>query len=281
MTTLILKDNRLLNKESGTALGNMLKSNTVLTKLDVSDNGYDSDDDGPGFAQELAIGIKDNGALFSVDVGKNDIPVDKLQEIDQAVRSNRLRLIREDSNKSLLEMDLSSRYLDAKDAIVVVEYIKDNGALSKLIFGGDEHFAPQLQRMVTPDPAVLEIGMTEADFSNKHLGAAGAIIISAWISHKDNGAISSINLLRNSIPVEQAQELVKIMQATEKLTTLCGLSKEETELDFSNQGLGAGDAVLIANDVSDMGAMTSLNLASNKLGFEGAKIIAACLPKCT
>jgi hypothetical protein len=29
------------------------------------------------------------------------------------------------------------------------------------------------------------------------------------------------------------------------------------------------------------GAMTSLNLASNKLGVKGAKIIAACLPECT
>jgi hypothetical protein len=37
----------------------------------------------------------------------------------------------------------------------------------------------------------------------------------------------------------------------------------------------------IANAIPNMRAMTSLNLASNKLGVEGAKIIAACLPKCT
>jgi hypothetical protein len=158
-----------------------------------------------------------------------------------------------------------------------------------------------------------------------------------------NGAISSVNLLKNDISVEQAQELVKIMQSKEKLITLCGLSGKEATLDFSNQGLGPGDAVLIANDISDMramsklifggdiseeydrstqafikhkpavlevgmteadlsnrglgvggaiivstwisdkdkGAMMSLNLASNKLGVEGAKITAACLPKCT
>jgi hypothetical protein len=93
-------------------------------------------------------------------------------------------------------------------------------------------------------------------------------------------AILSVNLLKNAIPVEQAQELVKIMQSKEKLITLCGLSGNEATLDFSNQGLGPGDAVLIANDISDMGAMTSLNLASNSLGVEGAKIIAAILPKC-
>jgi hypothetical protein len=75
-----------------------------------------------------------------------------------------------------------------------------------------------------------------------------------------------VNLLKNSIPVEQAQELVRIMQSKEKLVTLCGLSKEEIKLDFSGQHLGAGDAVLIANDISDMGALTSLNLSSNEIG---------------
>jgi hypothetical protein len=37
----------------------------------------------------------------------------------------------------------------------------------------------------------------------------------------------------------------------------------------------------LADAIKDMGAMTSLNLALNALGVEGAKIIAACLPKCT
>jgi hypothetical protein len=78
-------------------------------------------------------------------------------------------------------------------------------------------------------------------------------------------ALSSANLLGNHIPVEQAQELVKIVQAKEKLTTLCGLSKEETELDFSDQNLGAGDAVLIANDISDMGALVSINIENSAI----------------
>ena len=39
--------------------------------------------------------------------------------------------------------------------------------------------------------------------------------------------------------------------------------------------------VALADAIPDNGAMTSLNLASNHLGIKGAKIIAACLPKCT
>jgi Leucine-rich repeat (LRR) protein len=83
---------------------------------------------------------------------------------------------------------------------------------------------------------------------------------------KDMRALSSANLLGNSIPTEQAQELVKIMRSKENLTTLCGLSREETELEFSGQDLGAGDAVLITNDISNMGALTSLDISNNKLG---------------
>jgi hypothetical protein len=37
----------------------------------------------------------------------------------------------------------------------------------------------------------------------------------------------------------------------------------------------------LANAIPDMGAMTSLNLASINLRVEGAKIIAVVLPKCT
>jgi hypothetical protein len=58
------------------------------------------------------------------------------------------------------------------------------------------------------------------------------------------------------------------------------LSGEETELDFSGQDLGAGgagDAVLIANDISDMGAVTSLNLSSNYLEAKGGKIVAEAI----
>jgi hypothetical protein len=143
------------------------------------------------------------------------------------------------------EADLSGLGMDADNAAILASELPDKGALSKLIFGGD----------YGARSATLEVGMTKANFSNKKLGVGGAIIISAWLTHKDKGAILSINLLRNDIPVEQAQELVKIMQAKEKLITLCGLSKEETELDFSGQYLEPGDAVLIANDISGMGAL--------------------------
>jgi hypothetical protein len=55
------------------------------------------------------------------------------------------------------------------------------------------------------------------------------------------------------------------MRAKQNLTTLCGLSGKETELDFSGQDLEAGDAVLIANDIKDNAALTKLDISNNNI----------------
>jgi hypothetical protein len=102
MTTLILETNSLLNKESGTVLGNMLRSNTVLTKLDVSDNAYDSDeDDGPGFAQELAVGIRDNGTLSVLSLKSNGFWADGGKALAKGLKGNTV----------VTELDISSNHL--------------------------------------------------------------------------------------------------------------------------------------------------------------------------
>jgi hypothetical protein len=45
----------------------------------------------------------------------------------------------------------------------------------------------------------MYLGMTTADFSDKGLGSSGAIIVGAWITHKDNGALTSLNLAANML----------------------------------------------------------------------------------
>ena len=70
---------------------------------------------------------------------------------------------------------------------VITNISSGKGALSKLLFGGDGYF--KANDWTIPEPAALEVGMTEANFSEKNLGAGGAIIISAWLTHKDNGAL--------------------------------------------------------------------------------------------
>jgi hypothetical protein len=62
---LSLKKNSLCTNEAGKVLGEMLKVNSVLKELDLSDN---HGGDPVGFAQELALGIKDNGAMTRLNI---------------------------------------------------------------------------------------------------------------------------------------------------------------------------------------------------------------------
>jgi hypothetical protein len=156
--------------------------------------------------------------------------------------------------------------------IAIANAIPNMGALSslslkssELISHGDQGKAAgkALGDMLAVNTVLTELDLSSnGEYSNTNgVGFAQELAVGL----KDNGALSSVNLLQNSIPVEQAEELVEIMHTKENLTTLCGLSGEETGLDFSNRYLGGGDAVLIANDIKDNGALTKLNISNNNI----------------
>jgi Ran GTPase-activating protein (RanGAP) involved in mRNA processing and transport len=61
------------------------------------------------------------------------------------------------------------------------------------------------------------------------------------------------------------------------MASLCGLHQGQTEADFSNQGLGAEDAKLIASDIQDMGSLSKLDLSKNDLRSEGLSTVSEAL----
>ena len=68
--------------------------------------------------------------------------------------------------------------------------------------------------MDTPAPPVsLDVTMTEADFSDKHLGVSGAIILAAFMSCKkvkDNGALSKLDISDSRIDEQRKTEIRQI-----------------------------------------------------------------------
>jgi hypothetical protein len=46
---------------------------------------------------------------------------------------------------------------------------------------------------------MLEVGACEADLSKCGLGPGEGIIIAGWISHKESGTLSMLNIARNEI----------------------------------------------------------------------------------
>ena len=88
-------------------------------------------------------------------------------------------------------------------------------------------------------------------------------------------AVKNCSLLKNSLDVKSATMLSKM--GTEKGIMLSGMTCDQTEAEFKNQGLQPADAILIGSDLKFMAVLTELRLGDNKIGDDGAKAIAEAL----
>ena len=71
LVKLNLSNNRITEKEGGKLLSGMIAENSVLKELDISGNCKYDFDNGPGFAEELAVGLGTNGVLEKLTMGTN------------------------------------------------------------------------------------------------------------------------------------------------------------------------------------------------------------------
>jgi hypothetical protein len=102
-------------------------------------------------------------------------------------------------------------------------------------------------------------------------GASFAVGISQGLP--DNGALSIANVMGNRIGKEMLSKLQEIMRSKPNLISLCGIADDATEADLSGLGMDADDAIVLASELPDKGALMTLNLSSNGLTAEGAKIV--------
>ena len=89
---------------------------------------------------------------------------------------------------------------------------RDSKALKKFVFAGKG-----------ATPVTMNVTMTEADFSNKKLGPAGAQILAAFIEREffqDNGALAKLDISGNDIGAKQQ---AKIRQICSKKLIACQL----------------------------------------------------------
>jgi hypothetical protein len=186
-------------------------------------------------------------------------------------------------------------------------------SLSKLIFGGDTYKESSYPyKEVTPEPATLEVGMTSADFSNKHLREGDAMMIASWITHKDKGALLSLDISSNRLRVEGTKLLAKALESNQTMTSL-NVSSSNMTYDGRKYGDMSGVAAL-ADVIPGMRAISTFTFSGDlsysepitmetsmveadfggkylcasgaKIGGKylcasGAILVAAFLPKCT
>jgi hypothetical protein len=84
LSKLTMRENGLATTEAGEALGEALKSNTVLEELDISSNageqsgGSSPKADSIGFVRGLCKGLVRNKALASVNLLQNNVSTDQV-----------------------------------------------------------------------------------------------------------------------------------------------------------------------------------------------------------
>ena len=65
-------------------------------------------------------------------------------------------------------------------------------------------------------------------------------------------------MLRNDIGEDGAKAILDVAQGKSQLTTLCGIKSDQTEADFSYNGLKVEDAILLAFDLKKNSVLVSL-----------------------
>ena len=176
------------------------------------------------------------------------------------------------------EANLSNKGLSVDDVNIVCKWIslKDNGA-SKVIFGDAPDDSDSDDDEEAWTPAVLVVGTKEADLSNKNLGVAGAIIISAWISHKDNGTLTSLNMAGNNFWVEGT---VQLAAALKDNSVLAELNISDCNITYSDKDKALGimtGVIAITNTIPTLGALTKFDISNNSLCAVGANTLAEAL----
>jgi hypothetical protein len=250
---LSLKDNRLATKEGGKALTKALAGNSTLKELDVSSDNWSKDwgkdiGDGPGFAQELAVGIKDNGAMTSVNLLKNEIGIEQAQALASILKLHPTLKSLCGNRGDEIELDMSGKMSGAGDAMRQdAEEQAKKEASQGAGAGAESHSAVQMRDSILPGDF--------RDFFQRH---------------------DSLILFGPTQPtIDDLKAFISAMEVDE---IQCMLTEEYGEaLDLSVPMSGAGDAIMLAAEIVDNGALSKLDVGDNSIpSAEKAQLQGTC-----
>jgi hypothetical protein len=281
LTSLDISNNEIGNGAAGQALGRMLKINTTLKTLNLSNNVIklgsatrEGKQRALAFAEGIAAGLAGNGGILSVNLLKNEINVEQAEDLVSILKEHPTLKSLCGNKGEETGLDMSGKMSGAGDAIMLAVEIVNTRTLSFLDISSNDICN---KRIIGPKK--VDVQASEGDIVEFN-GAPGALttwndtifgfiplsgIQAIATAIKDMGAISSVNLLENGIRIDQARALVIILKEHPTLKSLCGNTGDETELDMSGKMSGAEDAIMLAAEIVDNGAMTSLKLPSNHL----------------
>jgi hypothetical protein len=225
--------------------------------------------------------------MLSVNLLENNIRINQAEALVSMLKDHPTLQSLCGNRGDEIALDMSGKKMGASSAVMLAAEIVGNGALTSLDISENGLYAEGTKLLAAALKSnqimtALNISSNAMTFDGEDFGdTSGVAALADAISGM--GAISSVNLLKNTIGIDQTEAFVSMLNDHPTLKSLCGNKGNETELDMSGKMNSPEDATMLVAEIAGNGTMTmtSLNLASNSLGIEGAKIIAAFLPKCT
>jgi hypothetical protein len=223
-------------------------------------------------ATTVAKVVTENGALLTLIFGGDDY-----YDSGQRVKYEPATL-----TVDMTEANFSNKNLGPGGAIIIASWISnkdDKGALSVLDVSnngiGHCDDLPSGWSLHLGNIAMYRYKHTDGRHQESAPDGAkstGAIAISNAI--RDMGALSVTNVMGNKIGKEQLAKLQEIMRSKPNLVSLCGIADDATEANLSGLGMDADDASILASELPDKGALSSLSLTKNALlTKEAGKVI--------
>ena len=213
------------NAEGVTAIADALRVNGALTSINLSNNvlcGVDNRGQGTYTAEgitAIAEALRVNGTLTELSIYGNHIGDEGVGAICEAIQSNK------ETKLASLNMGFNSiGQVGAKSAAALVAV---TGTLTSLDLSSNQL-----------------CGLSH--FGSGTYTAEGITAIADAL--RVNAGLTVANLLRNQLDAESAKMLAEVTK--QKGISLCGIQRDQTTADFSNQNLKPPDAILLASDLS-------------------------------
>ena len=296
---LILRKNYLRTNRGGEILGDMLKINTTLKELDVSENGLSIKNNvggnGPAFATGIADGLSTNSTLVKVNISANAIASQEAgQALAEALKTN--TVLKELDVSDNMQKDYSGCIVGgtgpgfAKELAVGVSA---NRTLTSLNISNNTLTHGKLLQKQTYDEEgdTVDEAVYETDVSG---------VVALADSIKNNSALTSLNVSNNSLwenwsfssgqwwvnggyppgypkgdckekPHTTNQGFFALCDAIKTNGALVKLNMSKNRIEGAEAGKALGDA-LAANTV-----LEELDLSENYSGPEFAKEFAVGL----
>ena len=156
--------------------------------------------------------------------------------------------------------------------------IQENHTLTHFAFSGSKYWDDETGEEVQAPVVVMLASMAEADYSDKHLGAAGAILLSAFLPNCER--LSVLDISKNQIGTDQYGNVTSAGSKAAAQALECQVCPL-TKLTFSGgvaDGYGGWDEG-ITTTMHD--SMTEADFSNKQLGDAGAIIVVAFLPVCS